>query len=122
MQDLGAAGGVGEAEVAELDVAGDWGGSDEWAAFVPPFAEDAKDGALTLSPLLEGNPGSSAMEGCCLRSSSMRTTEAVPRWKRLTTQPIAIMGQMSCTIYTLKAAKSPTEMRCRPPHGRRPAG
>src|ERR1039457_5668467 len=34
--------------------------------------------------------GSSTISGCCLRSSSIRMTEAVPRWNRLTTQPMAI--------------------------------
>ena len=35
------------------------------------------------------------MAGSALSSSSMRLTEAVPRWKMLTTQPTAMMGQMS---------------------------
>ena len=38
---------------------------------------------------------SSVMTGLALRISSMRFTEAVPRWKMLITQPTAMMGQIS---------------------------
>jgi hypothetical protein len=40
----------------------------------------------------------SSMAGSARSSSSMRCTEAVPRWKIFTTQPTAMMGQMSSSM------------------------
>jgi len=51
-----------------------------------------------VSAGIAGSAAESSMAGSALSNSSMRTMEAVPRWNRFTTQPTAMMGQMSMTM------------------------
>ena len=41
----------------------------------------------------------------------MRSNDAAPRWNRLVTQPIAIMGHVSMPTYDMNMTNVPTVMR-----------